>query len=591
MVHVQMVAFSNPKADLHKLTNGIDWQGHTCGVGEYKDKPFLYWCVNPGNEGMGMSLTDGICVETCPKTSESKSLCPLLPHIVETKDDVVGKEYEWHVTLTRKVKELDNVPSFALMEMYCVPNNVDEVATNFFKTGPLSGASEHVVMALHGVWEGRFVLAFVALCVLGMSFSFLYVLTFFVQAVILAIIAVMFVGLFALGTFFTYTAFSTDGNIFSQFIPHYAFATSLTIGGLFYLGEIIFCCFIFFSREAMEVTCSAVRKACDTIKNLPTLMLEPVMSLCLKAIIFYWLLYGMAYVASQGEIVPATSPMDTSAGVAISGVMRKIQFESWMYTHILIWVFGSVWIYEMVIALSQYSVSHAVVIYHLNRDESCRIAPLSVGVLNGLVWHLGTLAFGSFVIGVLRCLTAVCAFIAKQTRAEDGSTAVAAKVACCCCSCCLKFLTNVMRMTNEMAYVDVAIQGSDYPEACKNVAKLTLEHPMVVANITGMTKAIRLLGTTTIGFLGTGFAYWLFTSKWLSVELNTLVKGTAVVVHTSSTLGATIAAALISFGIGTSFMVSFDTITDTLAYCILWQKHLNPDAGDDYDLLKTEEDY
>merc|ERR1719183_1131164 len=95
----------------------------------------------------------------------------------------------------------------------------------------------------------------------------------------------------------------------------------------------------------------------------------------------------------------------------------------------------------------------------------------------------------------------------------DGQTNTAVKTACCCCTCCLTCIRDLMQMTNEMAYCDVVIQGSGYVTATKNVFKMMARYPADVALVQAMTKAVRILGTISIGGLGTYISHWVLTSE------------------------------------------------------------------------------
>jgi hypothetical protein len=310
-------------------------------------------------------------------------------------------------------------------------------------------------------------------------------------------------------------------------------------------------------------------------------MFEPAINLLWKAVVWLAMLYGLNMIASMGHIVPSQMPWDEhTAGVTVAGVGRKVELEDWQWRYLFLWIFGSVWIVEVVNAAGQFALSHAVVMFTLNRDDSCRTMPLIVGYCNAFLFHLGTLAFAGFVIGVLKILTAVAAWISKQAHNPDGTPNMAVRAACCCCALCLKCLQRIMRMTNELAYVDTVIRGTSYPRAAKNVFKMFITYPGDLIVSTSMAKAVRNIGTVVIGGCGTWLAHWALTSKWFMSAMASVMKGSSSVLYTSSILGSTIASGMICFGISATFMVSFNQVANTLTYCIIWRKHCGVDATD-----------
>merc|ERR1712187_393826 len=135
-------------------------------------------------------------------------------------------------------------------------------------------------------------------------------------------------------------------------------------------------------------------------------------------------------------------------------------------------------------------------------------------------------------------------------------------------------MREILEMTNEMAYVDTMIRGTGYIKACSNVFHMLALHPETVAIVRSMTKAVRFLGTVLIGGSGTYVSHLILTSRLHNNPLDSLQHSSpeSSVLYSSSILGTTIASALICFGVAASFMISFDQIMDTLAYCIFWKK-------------------
>merc|ERR1712048_1021226 len=146
-------------------------------------------------------------------------------------------------------------------------------------------------------------------------------------------------------------------------------------------------------------------------------------------------------------------------------------------------------------------------------------------------------------------------------------------------------MRDILEMTNEMAYVDTMIQGTSYIKACSNVFHMLALHPETVAIVRGMTKAVRFLGTVLIGGTGTYVSHFVLTSRLHNNPLGAMQHSSpeSSVLYSSSILGTTIASATICFGIAASFMISFDQITDTLAYCVFWKKACGVPCEDVFD--------
>merc|ERR1712019_182193 len=67
-------------------------------------------------------------------------------------------------------------------------------------------------------------------------------------------------------------------------------------------------------------------------------------------------------------------------------------------------------------------------------------------------------------------------------------------------------------MFNCLVYVDCAINGTDYPEAAKNVAKMTVNNPITVSMVKFSTKLVRYVGMFFIVGLTTLFAFLVQSS-------------------------------------------------------------------------------
>jgi hypothetical protein len=577
------------KGSYQKLLGGIDWEGNTCGIKnntsgkDMSTKKLLYWCVTED-----FQVTDGVCVEECPQfsatgpISEANSImCPGSYTEPKVEDVPHGTGTTVHISMTRELMLMKKVRTDVfppVAGMYCLPRanlqNAKEMMAVILARGQMSGPAAKLSNFIKGFNESRTVLSFMAFLAIVLSFGFIFTLQHFVKVIVYVII--IFVWLLLAG-FTGITAYSTldpKTNVFCRWELKNCDGIGWTvaiISGCCLLAYTIFLCC---ERKTLRTTIRSVKKSCKILRDLPTLVLEPVISLLFKMALFIFSVSGLTLLASMGDIVPAEGYFTPkNSGVSISGVDREIDLPNELRIYIGIFIFGWLWLHEFITALGQYAVSHAVVIRQLNADESCRSFPLMTGVLNGIAYHTGTIAFGSFIIGVLRFLTGVCSGIAKQAKRPDGSTNPAVRIACCCCAACLKCLTDVMQSVNEMAYVQCAINGTGYVGSCKHVAVMLIKHADIFVMVHGITKAIRCLGILSVSGLCT-FGYYFVTSQDVSGLFEDVIKGSSTVIATSSRMGTVVAVGLITLAISSSFMTTFDMIADSLAYCVVHQQEM-----------------
>merc|ERR1719453_1703731 len=93
-------------------------------------------------------------------------------------------------------------------------------------------------------------------------------------------------------------------------------------------------------------------------------------------------------------------------GTEISGIFRSFTYtESEMY-YILYYLFVILWVVYMATATSQFVLAYAVQLWYFTAYEDGEkhgvpACPLIQGYKTGILYHLGSFAFGSFIIAVL----------------------------------------------------------------------------------------------------------------------------------------------------------------------------------------------
>lgn len=83
-----------------------------------------------------------------------------------------------------------------------------------------------------------------------------------------------------------------------------------------------------------------------------------------------------------------------------------------------------------------------------------------------MVYHLGTVALGSLIIGIIRLVRAILATVQKYLNKSENAVF---KALLCCCQCCLKCFESFIRFIGRNAYIETGIQILINTKISKNI--------------------------------------------------------------------------------------------------------------------------
>lgn len=598
-----IMGYAAKYGNIDKVTHGYDWTGDICGYDEdVIFKPYLYWCkVGDGQ------LSDPICVESCPSGATTSHRCPKkayirkstleLPQHAENRTVIVTRTLEWMPDIATK-------PAFK----YCLPR--DSTLLDSISNSPVvSGISSQLRMALESLIDAKFFLLGVMVLAVVYNFVFLALVKWCISILIHVlfltfILSLLFIGLWGLMVgmpqdiedaylsqlvkdFPIVEKFPHANPLTHLLAPEVARRTALAIGCLgFLLGSVVACVWCG-SCKAIGKTTEAVKDACDVLYERPSILLQPVIQIFIQVSCLAFILFRMLLVISLGH-VETTNALDTDSAFSVAGIpiqfggmYRSFVFSNHQWYMIVYSLLGSVWIYETVAAAGHFAIAEAVTKRKLRKTHDRRCAknlPLTAGYFNGVVFHLGTLATGAFIMGVLRILTAVVAIVSREAdsgrHATGGRTNPVARGVSCCCCCCLSCATWVTQTVNDLAYVDVIVYGHSYFEAAWHVYRKTLTDVAGSLVVVGTTRAIRNVGMLSTTALGVCGAYWCLTKPAAAAVLGdlgvyhtgSLGSDVGFGIFEGSVVGITAMSGLICWLVSLAFMNVLVATTQSLKY-------------------------
>ncbi|CAL4166186.1 unnamed protein product, partial [Meganyctiphanes norvegica] len=176
-----------------------------------------------------------------------------------------------------------------------------------------------------------------------------------------------------------------------------------------------------------------------------------------------------------------------------------------------------------------------------------------------LRYHIGTIAFGSLIIAIVRMIRVIFEYIDHKIRQNTDSWI--AKCLSCCCRCCLWCLEKFLKFINRNAYVYCAIYGKNFCVSAKNSFSLLMRNILRVTVLDKVTDFLLFIGKmVVVGIVGIA-SFFVFSGDLSFIQDDLPAMNyylTPVVIITIGT-----------FFIATAFFSVYAMAVDTIFLCFL----------------------
>ena len=179
----------------------------------------------------------------------------------------------------------------------------------------------------------------------------------------------------------------------------------------------------------------------------------------------------------------------------------EVRCQFTKYTRAASWMqwfnlFGLYWGMFFVSALSEMVLAGAFAQWYWTfRKEEAPCCVLHASLFNAVVFHLGTLAFGSCIIAVVRMIRTVLSYVEKKLKGYNNELT---RCLICCCKCCLWCLERFMRFVNRNAYIMCAIKSTHFCASAKDAFSLIMRNVARVTVLNGVVSFLLFLAQVVI---------------------------------------------------------------------------------------------
>jgi len=131
----------------------------------------------------------------------------------------------------------------------------------------------------------------------------------------------------------------------------------------------------------------------------------------------------------------------------------------------------------------------------LDKKKNLPTCALGTSMWNAAVFHLGTVAFGSLIIAIIRMIRTILEYIEKKIKRYNNDLT---KCILCCCKCCLYCLEKFMRFINRNAYIVCAMKSTNFCKSAQEAFNLIMRNVVRAYVLDSVVDFCLLLGKLVI---------------------------------------------------------------------------------------------
>lgn len=326
-------------------------------------------------------------------------------------------------------------------------------------------------------------------------------------------------------------------------------------------------------RAKIRLVASLVKEASVVIKDRPSTLVFPGITLIFSLGNLFGFVIGMLFLGTAditeehftgGPLLKASATFgqalaalnDTLSGSGPSAVAAPgaLNTKNMVY---LYFMFGFLWTNQCIGNVSWTSLSGSYCHwYFFRRDEKHRTRlPLVRSVYRVFRYHLGSIAFGSFIVAFVQLLRVVMMYVDQQTKTLQETNKMM-KLAIKCLKCCLMCLEKCLKFITDYCYIYIAMQGCGFFRACIATFGLIMGEPAQLA----LNTLVRLI-LTLIQLVGIPLVCYEAVNVALTAK------------KAPEPMYPSVLVAIVAFIIANAFAQIFACVLDTLFVCCVRDKN------------------
>ncbi|XP_064457388.1 choline transporter-like protein 4 isoform X2 [Ornithodoros turicata] len=290
---------------------------------------------------------------------------------------------------------------------------------------------------------------------------------------------------------------------------------------------------LIFLRARIIIAIALIKEASKAVALMPSALFFPLLPYLLHVLVLAFWGSVAVYLASSGKadyrlrdaesrnitttVCPKPEFNGTLASVGESAKNLRCQFTQYVVNEHLsraqIYNFiGLIWGMFFVVGLGQVALAAAFASYYwaFRKPQDVPFFAVLNGICLTLRYHLGSVAFGSLILTIVRCIRLVLEYIDAKLKKYDNQCT---KCLLWCCKCCFWCLEKFIKFLNKNAYIMIAIYGKNFCASAKDAFMLLMRNAVRVVVLDKVTDLLLLIGKLVIVGTITIMCFYIFNRR------------------------------------------------------------------------------
>jgi hypothetical protein len=478
--YISIYAYS--KGNYSNIAKPIDADKNICGEGDFKDYSILYI-----NEPTSVQFyKTSVCVKACPTSSEAKIDCKPNSHIKDCFD-------------------LTPVSSFTLFHRLCIPTakEMSSLVKNNIHLGYFNEALEDI----KEVWPMLIVGFILSIVIIAI---YLFLIRLCSKVFVYLLVFLVLIGLIALGGFCWQKhqlllnenadvyKMRANGDMKDVNDPHVSITEKeasvygneqsskwktaaiilWVVAGIYFLMILLL-----FSR--INLAANILESTAEFVQDEPSVFVIPlIFTIALLVFLAYWL-PTISMLSSVGEVSTENRT-----------IFINIKWESSTRAFIWVMIFALLWGISFNFSQETFSIAAMSSSWYFERSDKSNVSSLTV-ICWSFTYHIGTLAFGSFLIAVLWLIQVILSYLYSKLK-EIGAEDTAAGFLVKCAGCFVACFERTLKFINKHAYIETALRNLDFCPAAAKCLEITTKNFLRFGVLLGLTEMFLFMGSLLI---------------------------------------------------------------------------------------------